>query len=313
MVQPLPRPRAEEIDAPIRETAAPAAVARRETPLPERSAITAPGQGSPAAASAGDTARAEVAPPTPSPGIAQPSASASVAAATERQAVETLPDAARPAQEANATPAAPATAIAESKPEPTPPGPARVGQEDSVLASIVAGITIPAEELQIVTATPVELPPEPARVAVAPETARPLPRPAPPKPVAKPKPETATPAAAKGKDAKKPDPAKPDPKAKKPEPKPKGEPARVWVQVAGGANVASLPKAWKSVTAKAPAAFRGKSGWWTPLRATNRVLAGPFKTATEAQAFVNSLRKSDVSAFVFTSEAGQKVTKLGGD
>jgi hypothetical protein len=233
--------------------------------------------------------------------------------------VETLPDAARPPQQANATP----TAVAESKPEPTPPGPARIGQEDSVLASIVAGITIPAEELQIVTAAPVDLPPEPARVAAAPETSRPLPRPVPAKPVVKPKPEAATPAPAKGKDAKKADPAKPDPKtgkkgepakpdpkAKKPEPKPKGEPARVWVQVAGGANEASLAKAWKAAVAKSPA-LKGKAGWSTPLRATNRVLTGPFKTAAEAQAFVNTLRKSGVSGFVFTSEAGQKVTKLG--
>ena len=64
------------------------------------------------------------------------------------------------------------------------------------------------------------------------------------------------------------------------------------------------------LSAKAPAAFRGKSAWSTPLRATNRVLAGPFKTAGEAQAFVNTVGKAGISAFVFTSEAGQKVTKL---
>jgi hypothetical protein len=158
-----------------------------------------------------------------------------------------------------------------------------------------------------VTTVPIDAAPEPVRIAAAaPETSRPAPKPEaakppPPKPAAKAKPEA----------------AKPDPKAKKPDPKAKNpakaEPARVWVQVAGGANVASLPKAWKAVVAKAPAAFRGKSGWWTPLRATNRVLAGPFKTAAEAQAFVNALRKSDVSGFVFTSEAGQKVTKLAAD
>jgi hypothetical protein len=116
------------------------------------------------------------------------------------------------------------------------------------------------------------------------------------------------------------DTAKPDPKAKKPDPKKpepkkpdpaKAEPKRVWVQVAGGANVDSLPKAWKAAVAKAPAAFKGKSGWWTPLRATNRVLTGPFKSAAEAQAFVNSLGKAGASGFVFTSDAGQKVTKLG--
>ena len=52
------------------------------------------------------------------------------------------------------------------------------------------------------------------------------------------------------------------------------------------------------------------TGWTTPLRATNRVLAGPFKTNEDARAFVNALSKEGLSAFVFTSEAGQKITKL---
>jgi outer membrane biosynthesis protein TonB len=181
-----------------------------------------------------------------------------------------------------------------------------------VLASIVAGITIPAEELEVVNATPVDLPPEPARAANAtPAVPRAAPRPDPVKP------EAARPVPAKAVAKPKPEPAKPtkpDPKAaKKPEPKTRAEPARVWVQVAGGANAASLPKAWKTVVDKAPVALKGKSGWWTPLRATNRVLTGPFKTAAEAQAFVNTLRKSGVSGFVFTSEAGQKVTRLSAD
>jgi Flp pilus assembly protein TadD len=207
--------------------------------------------------------------------------------------------------------------------EPRPAAPVRrIGAEDSVLASIVAGITIPAEELEAVNrpAEPEPAPAAPQPVAVAPEPARPL-----AKPVAKPKPElvkpdaklaVAKPGTVKGKadttkldpKAKKADPKKSEPK--KPDPA-KTDPPRVWVQVAGGANVDSLPRAWKAAVAKAPAAFKGRAGWWTPLRATNRVLTGPFKTATEAQAFVNTLGKSGASGFVFTSDAGQKVTRLG--
>nr|WP_256731608.1 SPOR domain-containing protein [Sphingomonas sp. dw_22] len=206
-------------------------------------------------------------------------------------------------------------------PAPRPAAPVRrVGAEDSVLASIVADITIPAEELEAANraADPV---PVPAPVAV-PEPVKPA-----PKPVAKPRPETpkpepvkpeAKPAAPKGKatadkadpKGKKPDPKKPEPK--KPDPA-KAEPKRVWVQVAGGANIDSLPKAWKAAVAKAPAAFKGKSAWWMPVRATNRLLTGPFKTSAEAQAFVNSLGKSGASGFVVTSEAGQKVTRLGAE
>lgn len=89
----------------------------------------------------------------------------------------------------------------------------------------------------------------------------------------------------------------------------RADPERHWVQVAGGANVAGLPAAWAIMAAKAPA-LKGKQAWTTPLRATNRLLTGPFKTDDEAQAFVNTLRKSGVQAFAFTSEVGQKVARV---
>ncbi|MCM8730704.1 SPOR domain-containing protein [Hephaestia sp. GCM10023244] len=92
--------------------------------------------------------------------------------------------------------------------------------------------------------------------------------------------------------------------------KAKAEPARFWVQVAGGANVSTLARAYAGVVDKAPALLKGKQGWWTPLNATNRVLTGPFKTQAEAQAFVNKLAGAGVSAFSFTSKDGQKVTRL---
>lgn len=87
------------------------------------------------------------------------------------------------------------------------------------------------------------------------------------------------------------------------------EPARIWVQVAGGANPGDLGKAWKSAQGKAPA-LAGKRAYTTPLRATNRVVTGPFKTQAEARAMVNTLAKQGLSAFTFTSEAGQKVSRL---
>jgi Flp pilus assembly protein TadD len=92
----------------------------------------------------------------------------------------------------------------------------------------------------------------------------------------------------------------------------KGDPARIWVQVAGGANQASLEKAWSALKTKAPDLFRNRQGWATPLRATNRVLTGPFKSEDEAQAFVNQMAKAGLSGFVFTSAKGQKVDRLGG-
>ncbi len=91
----------------------------------------------------------------------------------------------------------------------------------------------------------------------------------------------------------------------------RSNPSRIWVQVAGGANQGDLAKAWSGVKAKSPA-LAARAGYSTPLRATNRVLTGPFKTDAEARTFVNQLAKQGVSAFPFTSDAGQAVTKLGG-
>jgi Flp pilus assembly protein TadD len=95
-------------------------------------------------------------------------------------------------------------------------------------------------------------------------------------------------------------------------PAPPKHPKRYWVQVAGGANRADLSKEWKRLTGEAPAVFKGKQGWWTPLNATNRLLTGPFSGPNEAQTFVNTLAKSKLSGFAFTSPEGQEVTKLGG-
>ncbi|MES2097777.1 MAG: SPOR domain-containing protein [Pseudomonadota bacterium] len=91
----------------------------------------------------------------------------------------------------------------------------------------------------------------------------------------------------------------------------KSESARVWVQVAGGANQAALDKAWAGLKAKAPDLFRGRQGWSTPLRNTNRVLTGPFKSEDEAQDFVNRMSKAGLSGFVFNSAKGQKIERLG--
>jgi hypothetical protein len=91
----------------------------------------------------------------------------------------------------------------------------------------------------------------------------------------------------------------------------RANPERIWVQVAGGANEDDLAKAWAAAKAKGGDAFAGHTtGWTTPLRFTHRVLAGPFKTDAEARAFVNKLKGEGLSAFTFTSDAGQPVTRL---
>jgi len=90
----------------------------------------------------------------------------------------------------------------------------------------------------------------------------------------------------------------------------RAHPSRIWVQVAGGAYEGDLPKAWAATRAKAPDLLGGRGAYAAKLRATNRVVTGPFKTDAEARAFVNKLAKSGVAAFPFTSDAGEAVTRL---
>lgn len=92
----------------------------------------------------------------------------------------------------------------------------------------------------------------------------------------------------------------------------KKSPARIWVQVATGANDAGLPLTWKRLRDKAPDALKGLSASSAPYKATNRLLVGPFKSAAEAKKIVNGLSKSGVSAFTFSSEAGQEIAKVAG-
>ncbi|MDZ7282665.1 SPOR domain-containing protein [Sphingomonas sanguinis] len=214
----------------------------------------------------------------------------------------------------------------------TPPTPARSAREDSVLARIVANLSIPASELGV------EGPERPAAIAAATpvssgaqrvvaearakterdrqarekaEEAEAAPR----APTAAEKKAAAAKAAAekkalvakKAEAEKKALAAKEEAEEKK---RARANPERIWVQVAGGANEDDLPKAWAATKAKAPELFAARKGYKTPIRATHRVLTGPFKTDAEARAFVNQLAKKGVSAFPVTSDAGQAVTRL---
>ncbi len=90
----------------------------------------------------------------------------------------------------------------------------------------------------------------------------------------------------------------------------KRNPPRVWVQVATGANESGLGITWKRLREKAPDAFKGLSASYTPFKATNRVLVGPFKSNTEARSLVNAMSKAGISGNTFASEAGQEILKI---
>lgn len=283
----------------------------------------------PAAVVPAATARAAVAAATVQPLPATP------AVAVAATASQPEPEPTRVASAA--APAVPSPGFATAAVEPSPPtaavatapassftAPPSRSEADSVLARIVAGLTIPASELGVVE--PVR--PAPVVAAPAPDTAARV--------IAEAKAKEERDAAAekalaakaaadkraadrkaaadkkalaakKLADAEKLAEAKAAAEEKKAA---RANPERIWVQVAGGAYEGGLPKAYAIMKAKAPEVFGSRPGWTTPLRATNRVLTGPFKTDAEARAFVNQLAKAGVPAFAFTSEAGQVVTKL---
>jgi hypothetical protein len=87
-------------------------------------------------------------------------------------------------------------------------------------------------------------------------------------------------------------------------------PSRHWVQIAGGADVAALPREYVRLKALAPALLGNRVAFTTPLNATNRLLVGPFESSTAAQAFVNQLGEHHIAAFAWTSPAGQEIARL---
>lgn len=283
------------------------------------------------------TALASARTPTPSFSAAIPAATPPPSSAATSTTAASVPTNGAPVAPATATATPPAQAVAATS---APVAPQM--SEDSILARIIAGISIPAEELgaaptrpapMAAAPAPAQSPPvasAPVRVAsvapavrppapvAKPVVAKPVPIPT-PKPTPKPTPTVDPKVAArkaaadkKAAEAKKLADLEKAAAAKKladEKKAAKADPARIWVQVAGGANAGDLAKAWGAAKGKA-AALGGKTPYSTPLRATNRVVTGPFKTDAEAQALVNTLAKQGVSAFTFTSEVGQKVTRL---
>lgn len=90
----------------------------------------------------------------------------------------------------------------------------------------------------------------------------------------------------------------------------KRDPARVWVQIATGANESGLGITWKRIREKAPAALKGQGAYYVPFKATNRVLVGPFRSTAEARKVVTAMDGAGVSGNLFSSEAGQEISKI---
>jgi Flp pilus assembly protein TadD len=90
----------------------------------------------------------------------------------------------------------------------------------------------------------------------------------------------------------------------------KANPARHYVQVAGGANRADLPRAWSQLKAKWPGQLSGRSPWTMHYRYTNRLLIGPFPSADAAQDWVSERKKEGFNTFRVSTRSGEEVERL---
>lgn len=89
------------------------------------------------------------------------------------------------------------------------------------------------------------------------------------------------------------------------------EPARRWIQVGVGRNVAAFSFDWKKLAKQADGALDGKGPWAVKYGATNRMLAGPYPTEAAARAALKRLQDKDIDALPYSSAQGEKVSKPG--
>lgn len=87
-------------------------------------------------------------------------------------------------------------------------------------------------------------------------------------------------------------------------------PARHWVQVATGRDLAALKFDWRRIARTAGAGLGEKGPFVAPWGQANRLLAGPYESAKAAREKVNELKELGVDSFPFASAEGEKVTPL---
>jgi tetratricopeptide (TPR) repeat protein len=91
----------------------------------------------------------------------------------------------------------------------------------------------------------------------------------------------------------------------------RANPARIWVQIAAGKNVDALAFDLRRLRKTYSESIADQSGWTTEWGQTNRLLVGPFKKVDAAKDIVSKISKSGGDAFVWQSDAGEEVAKIG--
>jgi cell division septation protein DedD len=89
-------------------------------------------------------------------------------------------------------------------------------------------------------------------------------------------------------------------------------PARTWVQIATGRDVDALAFDLRRLRRTYADVLGNETGWTAEWGATRRLLVGPFSTSAKAKDAVAAIKKSGGDAFIWSSEAGEDVVKIGG-
>lgn len=95
-----------------------------------------------------------------------------------------------------------------------------------------------------------------------------------------------------------------------PPPKPV-HPSRHWVQVATGRDIDAFEFDWRRIKREAGGLLDRPAPHVAKWGQTNRLVAGPFSSAREANELVDKLKEKEVDSFRFTSSQGEEVKPLG--
>ena len=89
-------------------------------------------------------------------------------------------------------------------------------------------------------------------------------------------------------------------------------PARIWVQIATGRDIDALGFDLRRMRRTYSDAIADEDGWIAEWGQTRRLLVGPYRKMEDARAAVNKITGAGGDAFIWQSEAGEEVTKVGG-
>ena len=272
--------------AAVTPTPAPVPATRKPEPAPAVRTPAPPAARPVAQPPASASARVEAGRPAPAP--ARPAAAPEPIGATTDAGKGPIGPGFSIADMGRSTPAASPSAPAAS---PVATSSAAASAPLASLAEIVGSIEIPAEELSrpdnAIGADTLAMLLEDKRKAEAAEAAK----------------REKEEAAAKAK-------AEADAKAKEEAAKKKANPARLWVQIATGANLKALAFDYNRFAKRNAALFKGKSGSTAEWGQTRRLLVGPFSNRKAAQDWLGDYKKAEGDGFLFDSEIGEIVEPL---